>query len=67
MWQTKWFVVFYIVPMFKEVVCDEEMSESLKLIDIFNGRDSVVGQIQKFKLPQRRQTLDFLYFVEWQI
>lgn len=57
----------YVVQLSKEVVCNAEMSEFLKPVHFFNDRDSVVGQIQHFKLPQRLQTLNFLYSVEWQI
>ena len=54
----------HIVQLTNEVVCNEEISEVLKSVHVLNERDSVVGQIQHFKLLQRLQTLNFLDPVE---
>lgn len=56
--------LWYIVQLFDEVVCNAEVSEFLKFIHVFNDRDSVVGQIQHFKLLKRLQTFNFPYSVE---
>ena len=54
----------YVVQLSKAVVCKAEMSELLKCVHVFNDRNLIVGQIQQFQLPQRPQTLNFLYAVE---